>query len=71
VVRETDLVREVRDGLLRDLARVHGEITGLLERTFTERQQAARAGGADAKAAAAPDVKASRPAAPAKAAERE
>jgi colicin import membrane protein len=71
VVRETDLVREVRDGLLHDLARVHGEITGLLERTFTERQQALGAGGgADPKAAAAPDAKASKPAAPAKAAER-
>jgi cell division septum initiation protein DivIVA len=69
VVRETDQVREVRDGLLHDLARVHGEITRLLERTFTERKQAAGA-GADPKAAAAPDAKASKPAAPAKAAER-
>jgi cell division septum initiation protein DivIVA len=47
VVRETDQVREFRDGLLSDLGRVHGEITGLLERTFTEREQAAGAGGAD------------------------
>jgi cell division septum initiation protein DivIVA len=70
VERETDQVREFRDGLLNDLGRVHGEITGLLERTFTERQQAAGAGGADPKAAATPDAKANKPAAPAKAAER-
>jgi cell division septum initiation protein DivIVA len=69
VVRETDQVREFRDGLLHDLGRVHGEITGLLERTFTERQQALAAGGADPKAAAAPDAKA-KPAQPRKAAER-
>jgi cell division septum initiation protein DivIVA len=50
VVRETDQVREFRYGLLSDLGRVHGEITGLLERTFTERRQAAGAGGADPKA---------------------
>jgi hypothetical protein len=49
VVRETDQVREFRDGLLSDLGRVHGQITGLLERTFTERRQAAGAGGADPK----------------------
>ena len=47
VVRETD---QVRYGLLSDLGRVHGEVTGLLERTFTERRQAAGAGGADPKA---------------------
>jgi cell division septum initiation protein DivIVA len=71
VVREADQVREFRDGLLHDLARVHREITGLLERTFTERQQALGAGGgADPKAAATPDAKASKPAEPAKAAER-
>ena len=70
VVRETDQVREFRDGLLSDLGRVHGEITGLLERTFTERQQALGAGGAAPKAAAAPDAKANKPAEPAKADER-
>jgi cell division septum initiation protein DivIVA len=54
VVRETDQVREFRDGLLHDLGRVHGEITGLLERTFTERKQTrATGGGADPKAAGA------------------
>jgi DivIVA domain-containing protein len=68
VLSEIDLVREVRDGLLHDLARVHHEITGLLERTFTERHQAAGAGGADPKAAA-PDAKANKPAGPIKAAD--
>jgi DivIVA domain-containing protein len=33
VMHETDQVREFRDGLLDDLSRVHGEISGLLERT--------------------------------------
>jgi cell division septum initiation protein DivIVA len=70
VERETDQVREFRDGLLSDLGRVHGEITGLLERTFTEREQAAGAGGADPKAAATPDAKTKTPAEPAKVAER-
>jgi cell division septum initiation protein DivIVA len=70
VFSEIDQVREFRDGLLNDLGRVHGEITGLLERTFTEREQAAGAGGVDAKAAATPDAKAKKPAEPAKAAER-
>jgi DivIVA domain-containing protein len=70
VERETDQVREFRDGLLHDLGRVHGEITGLLERTFTEREQAAGAGGVDAKAAAAADAKANKPAESAKAADR-
>jgi len=67
VERETDQVREFRDGLLNDLGRVHGEITSLLERTFTERTQPA---GADPKAAATPDGKANKPAEPTKAAER-
>ena len=67
VVSETDQVREFRDGLLNDLGRVHGEITGLLERTFTERKEALGADGADAKAAAAADAKATKPT---KAAER-
>jgi cell division septum initiation protein DivIVA len=70
VVRETDQVREFRDGLLDDLGRVHGEITGLLERTFTERKEALGAGGADAKAGAAADAKAKKPAEPTRVAER-
>jgi DivIVA domain-containing protein len=50
VVSETDQVREFRDGLLDDLGRVHGEISGLLERTRTQRDQALTAGGAAADA---------------------
>jgi cell division septum initiation protein DivIVA len=70
VLSEIDQVREVRDGLLHDLAGVHREITGLLERTFTERHHAAGVGGADPKAAATPDAKARKPAESPKAAER-
>jgi hypothetical protein len=56
-VQETDQVREFRDGLLDDLGRVHGEISGLLERTRKQRDQALAAGAdadadADAKATA-------------------
>jgi cell division septum initiation protein DivIVA len=69
VVHETDQVREFRDGLLDDLGRVHGEISGLLERTRTQRDQALSAGAADPNAAAAPDGKAKKPADPAKVAE--
>jgi DivIVA domain-containing protein len=36
---ETEQVREFRDGLLDDLGRVHGEISGLLERTRKQRDQ--------------------------------
>lgn len=43
---ETDQVREFRDGLLDDLGRVHGEISGLLERTRTQRDQALTTSGA-------------------------
>jgi DivIVA domain-containing protein len=50
VMTETDQVREFRDGLLDDLGRVHGEISGLLERTRTQRDQALTAGGAAADA---------------------
>src|SRR5215213_9088656 len=58
VVDETDQVREFRDGLLDDLGRVHGEISGLLERTRRQRDQALGAGGpADPKPVAAPDAK--------------
>jgi DivIVA domain-containing protein len=46
VVDETDQVRAFRDGLLDDLGRVHGEISGLLERTRMQRDQALGAGGA-------------------------
>ena len=67
VVSETDQVREFRDGLLDDLGRVHGEISGLLERTRMQRDQALDAG--DAAAKAVPNGKAKQPAEPAKVAE--
>jgi DivIVA domain-containing protein len=66
VVDETDQVREFRDGLLDDLGRVHGEISGLLERTRKQQDQALTAGGADPKVAAAPNGKAKKPTEPTK-----
>jgi DivIVA domain-containing protein len=42
---ETEQVREFRDSLLDDLGRVHGEISGLLERTRKQREQATTMGG--------------------------
>ena len=60
---ETDQVREFRDGLLDDLGRVYGEISGLLERTRKQRDQALTTGAAgDPKAAAGGDAKADKPA---------
>jgi cell division septum initiation protein DivIVA len=51
VVDETDQVRAFSDGLLDDLGRVHGEISGLLERTRMQQDQTLGAGGpADPKA---------------------
>jgi DivIVA domain-containing protein len=68
VVSETDQVREFRDGLLDDLGRVHGEISGLLERTRMQRDQALGAGGtADPKATQ--NGKAKKPTEPTKVAE--
>jgi DivIVA domain-containing protein len=69
VVDETDQVREFRDGLLDDLSRVHGEISGLLERTRKQRDQALGAAAADAKTAAAQNGKAKQPTEPTKVAE--
>jgi hypothetical protein len=69
VSSETDHVREFRDGLLDDLGRVHGEISGLLERTRTQRDEALGAGDADPKPSAARDAKAEKLAKPAKATE--
>lgn len=70
VVSETDEVRDFRDGLLDDLGRVHGEISGLLERTRKQRDQArAASGAADPKPVAAPEVKAEKQVEPAKVAE--
>jgi DivIVA domain-containing protein len=69
VVDETDQVRAFRDGLLDDLGRVHGEISGLLERTRNQQDQALGAGAADAKAVAAGNGKAKQPAEPPEVAE--
>src|SRR5215211_670805 len=69
VVSETDQVREFRDGLLDDLGRVHGEISGLLERTRKQRDHALTAGDTDLEPSAVPDANAGAPAEPAKAAE--
>jgi DivIVA domain-containing protein len=72
VMSETDQVREFRDGLLDDLSRVHGEISGLLERTGTQRDQALGADdAADPKVAAAGNGRAKKPAESAKVAEDE
>jgi DivIVA domain-containing protein len=78
---ETEQVREFRDGLLDDLGRVHGEISGLLERTRKQRDQALTTTGAigaldpgpatGPAALAAPDTPAEQPPEPAAAAERE
>ena len=67
VVQETDQVREFRDGLLDDLGRVHGEISGLLERTRTQQDLVLTAGAAaDSKTAAGGNGKAKKPAEPTK-----
>jgi len=66
VVRETDQVREFRDGLLDDLGRVHGEISGLLERTRKQRDQALAADAADPTVPPAQNGKAKKPAESAK-----
>jgi DivIVA domain-containing protein len=71
VMDETDQVREFRDGLLEDLGRVHGEISGLLERTRKQRDQALGAGAADPKTVAAGNGKAKKPSEPTKVAEGE
>ena len=64
-------MRDFRDGLLDDLGRVHGEISGLLERTRKQRDQALTIGGlASSKAVPGADPKAAdAPAEPAKVAE--
>ena len=64
VMSETDEVREFRDGLLDDLGRVHGEISGLLERTRKQRDQAQTAGDPQLRPSAEPDAKEEAPAAP-------
>jgi DivIVA domain-containing protein len=67
---ETEQVREFRDGLLDDLGRVHGEISGLLERTRRQRDQALP-GGAQAKPLPAPEPEPAKPPKPAKVPELE
>jgi DivIVA domain-containing protein len=58
--RERQQVRELHDGLLADLRRVHGEISGLLARTDTPPAQALTAADPEPKAASAPNGKADR-----------
>jgi DivIVA domain-containing protein len=69
VVDETDQVRAFRDGLLDDLGRVHGEISGLLERTRMQQDQGLGAGAADVKAVGPQNGKAKKPTEPTKLAE--
>ena len=61
---ERQQVRELHDGLLADLRRVHGEISGLLARTDTPPAQALTAADPEPKAASARNGKADRPAEP-------
>jgi len=76
---ETEQVREFRDGLLDDLGRVHGEISGLLERTRRQRDQGLTNTGALAAlahptpepAAATQGTEVEEPSGPATATERE
>jgi len=67
---ETEQVREFRDGLLDDLGRVHGEISGLLERTRKQRDQAMTVGGLAPPAQLA-EAEPETPAEPAKVPERQ
>jgi DivIVA domain-containing protein len=67
--RERQQVRELNDGLLVDLRRVHGEISGLLARTDTPSAQTLTA--ADPEPKPARNGKADRPAAPGTVAERQ
>jgi DivIVA domain-containing protein len=55
---ETEQVREFRDALLDNLARVHGDITSLLERTRKQRDQSMMPDGAGAAADGKTDGKA-------------
>jgi DivIVA domain-containing protein len=69
---ETEQVREFRDGLLDDLGRVHGEISGLLERTRKQRDQGLIPGAiTDPKTAATPVAVADEPPEPARVPERQ
>jgi DivIVA domain-containing protein len=68
---EREQVRELRDGLLVDLRRVHGEISGLLARTDTPPNQALTTAEPEPKITAARNGKADRSAEPATVAEQE
>jgi vacuolar-type H+-ATPase subunit H len=61
---ERQEVRELHDGLLADLRRVYGDISGLLSRTDTPSAQALTAADPEPKAASARNGKADRPAEP-------
>jgi DivIVA domain-containing protein len=63
---ETEEVREFRDGLLDDLSRVHSEISGLLERTRRQRDQALPIAGAPEPETASPPAAQPEPTEPAK-----
>jgi DivIVA domain-containing protein len=68
---ETEQVHEFRHGLVDDIGRVYGEISALLERIGTQRDQPLTAGGAaDPPAATAPTGKAEQPPEPRKVPER-
>jgi DivIVA domain-containing protein len=67
--RERAQVRELRDGVLLDLRRVHGDISGLLARTDTPPAQALTVAGPEPKTAAGHNGTADRPADPATVAE--
>ncbi len=69
--RERKQVRELHDGLLFDLRRVHGEIGGLLARADTAAAQALTAADPEPKITAAQNGKADRPAAPGTVAEQQ
>jgi DivIVA domain-containing protein len=69
--RERQQVRELHDGLLADLRRVHGDISGLLARTDTSSAPALTAADPEPKAASARNGQADRPAGPGTVAEHQ
>jgi DivIVA domain-containing protein len=69
--RERQQVRELHDGLLVDLRRVHGDLSGLLARTDTPPAQGLTAADPEPKAVAAPNGWADRPAGPTTVAEQQ
>jgi DivIVA domain-containing protein len=69
--RERQQVRELHDGLLVDLRRVHGDLSGLLARTDTPPNQAPTAADPEPKAATERNGKANKPTAPGTVAEHQ